>query len=990
MTNDLNLRLLGGLRLERDHIPLTGFVSNKPPALLAYLAVTLRPHSRDTLATLFWGDLPDADARNNLRQALTNLRRFVEPHLIITRDTIEFNVDAPYFLDVSAFECFVKHPIDLPPDQVFQRLQAAVELYQGEFLEGVFVRDAPEFEEWALTQRTHLRDLALQAFHTLTELCLARGEYAHVIDYATRLLALDPWREEAHRQLMLAHVRSGQPSAALAQYETCRRVMLKEFNTEPSSATTTLYERIRAAMASPGSNLSRHLPPDILIGREREMDDIQHRLRDPACRLLTLTGLGGSGKTRLALEAAKRLANSFLNGAFFVPLATVTSPEGLCAAIAEALSYSLPAGQPAPALLNYLRSKELLLVLDNFEQLTDDDDCVRLIADIVKQAPEVTVMVTSRERLNLQHEWLYDVIGLSQPEAVALFTHAAQRVSADVAGDDDGAITRVCRSVSGLPLGIELAAAWTRAMSCAEIAARLEYSATSLSSPLRDVPERHRSLHAVIDHSWQLLTSPEQSALAAMSIFRGGFTREAAQVVTGASTPVLLGLVNQSLVQRLPSGRFDLHDLVRQFSTEKLTDIEAGRDHARRDRHCAYYADFLAAREVALRGARQASTVIEINAEIDNVRLMWQHAVTQYDSAVIGRALTGVFWIFDAHGRQRQGVDLLAAAAKCLKDDPTQVALYSRVLTRQASFLTMLGEFKPAEELCHQAEALSSSSGDVSNVAFAVRFLGYFAMIGGDLPAAENWMTRSLELFRSTGETAGMCDALNSLALVLNNLGEYDQARTYLLDAVELAEAAHDEISRSVSLSNLGSHAYYIRQFEAARRYFQASYDIDAAVADRRRMAINLHNLACVACDLQDWPRALVIQQDALALFTDMAHAEGVMHCRHNLARIRLGLDDLAEARRHLLEAFQIGTQIGALRDSLEICVTGAELLRREGQLDRAAMVIGRILRHSAATAAVKDDARTALAKLDADCVALADVQPENAPVVEIVTVITG
>ncbi|HZY40459.1 MAG TPA: tetratricopeptide repeat protein, partial [Anaerolineae bacterium] len=443
--------------------------------------------------------------------------------------------------------------------------------------------------------------------------------------------------------------------------------------------------------------------------------------------------------------------------------------------------------------------------------------------------------------------------------------------------------------------------------------------------------------------------------------------------------------VNQSLVQRLPSGRFDLHELVRQFAAGQLTEIDAVCD-----RHCAYYADFLAAREAALRGARQASMVIEINAEIDNVRLMWQHAVAHHNITVLARALTGVFWIFDAHGRQRQGVDLLAAAAACLQDDPTQVALYSRLLTRQASFHTMLGEFKPAEELCHQAEARSSSIGDVSNVAFAVRFLGYFAMIGGDLPAAKNLMSRCLELYRSTGDTPGICDALNSLALVLNNVGEYNQARTSLLEATELAAATHDEMSRSVSLSNLGSHAYYIGQFEAARDYFQASYDIDAAVADRRRMAINLHNLACVACDLQDWPQALEIQQDALALFTDMAHAEGMMHCRQNLARIKLGLNDLSEARRHLKEAFQIGLQIGAVRDSLEICVIGAELLRREGHLDRAAQVVGRVLHHSAATVAVKDDARTVLGKLNADCVVIANAQPENVTMIDVVAMIVG
>ncbi|MBP7688120.1 MAG: tetratricopeptide repeat protein [Thermoflexales bacterium] len=976
MIGELQLRLLGGLRLDRDGAPLTGFISNKAPALLAYLAVTRRAHSRDALATLFWGDLPDADAKNNLRQALTNLRRFVEANLIITRDTIEFNAETPYFLDVSAFERLLKHPIGLPPDQVLHRLQAAVELYRGEFLEGVFVRDAPEFEEWALAQRTHWRDLALHAFHTLTDMSLARGEYAPVIDYAARLLALDPWREEAHRQLMLAHVRSGQPSAALAQYEVCRRVMQQEFNAEPSAATTTLYERIRAALISPGSNLSRHLPPANLIGRERELDEIQQRLRDPACRLLTLTGLGGSGKTRLALDAAQRLARSFLNGAYFVPLATVNSLDALGAACAEALSYVLPAGQAAPAVLNYLRPKELLLVLDNFEHLIDRDECVRFIADIVKHAPEVKVIVTSRERLNLQHEWLYDVNGLSPAEALALFTQGAQRVAAAITADDAAAIARVCRSVHGLPLGIELAAAWTRAMSCAEIAAELERSATQLASPLRDAPERHRSLQAVFDHSWQLLSPAEQRALAAMSIFRGGFTREAAQAVAGTSASMLLGLVNQSLVQRSQAGRFDLHDLVRQFAAEKVTEIAA-----LRDRHGAYYADFLAARRSALRSTRQATVITEIKAEIDNARLMWRYALERSDADIFARALIGFFWIFDSQGRSAEAAELLSAAAACVAQDPARVALHGQLLARQVTFLTLLSDFERAEAACRQTVALSQTVDDIASQAFVTRYLGYFAMVRGDLPGAQALMTRCLDLYRTLDDGLGLCDALISLALVLNNLGQYEAARQHLLEAVERAAAVNDEIGQSVALSNLGSTAYYAGQFKVARGYFQASYDLDAAHGDRRRMAVNLHNLACVACDLREWSTALQIQQDALARFAEVAQQEGLMHCRQNLARIQLGLNDLAEARRHLAEALQIAQHIGAVRDSLEISVIGAELLRREGRPDRAAHVIGRVLQHSAATAAVKADARTVLTRLEAE---VADSAQTPAPLSDV------
>lgn len=969
----LQLITLGGLQVELNGRPLSGFVSTKVQALLIYLALTVRPQPREKLIGLLWADMPDADAKTNLRQALSNLRKLVPDHVSIERDTAAFKPDSTRLLDVHCFEDHLKA----------DRLEAAIEVYHGDFLDGFAVRDAPEFEEWVLAQREHWRELALQALHTLTQRALQAGRYADGIEAARRMLAIDAWREEAHRLLMLLLARSGQFSAALAQYATCRRVMQAEFKTEPAAETMRLYERIRAAMTRVRGNLADHTPPAALIGRERELDEIQHRLREPACRLLTLLGLGGSGKTRLALAAAQALEPAFLYGVYFVPLTTAHSLPALCATIAEALGYALPASQAATALLNYLRSKELLLVLDNFEHLIEQADCVRLVADLVRQAPDLKVMVTSRERLNVQPEWLLDVPGLTTIEAATLFTQAALRTSTPLTADDHAAITRVCRSVYGLPLGIELAAAWTRSMSCTEIAAELERSATSLVSPLRDAPERHRSLQAVFEHSWQLLTAEGQLALAALSIFRGGFTREAAQAVAGASPAIWPGLINQSLVQRLPSGRFDLHELVRQFAADKVTAIDAIRD-----RHCDYYADFLAAREGALRDERQTRTAIEINAEIDNVRLMWRHAVAQGRSDIFARAMTGVFWMFDAHGRQREGVELLSTAAAALKHDATRTRLYSQLLTRQASFHTMLGEFKLAGELCREAEALSISSGDVANEAFAVRFLGYFAMVGGDLPTAQALMTRCLELFRRSGDTSGRCDALNSLALVLNNLGEYDRARACLLEAVELATATHDEMSRSVALSNLGSNAYYLRHFEAARDYFQASYDIDAAINDRRRMAINQHNLACVACDLQDWPQALDRQQAALALFTDMAHAEGAMHCRQNLARIQLGLNDLPEARRHLTEAFQIARQIGAVRDSFEAAVIGAELLRREGRFERAATVIGGVLNSSAATAAVKEDALAVLAKLDPASADSAAAQSGNASLADIAALI--
>ena len=453
--------------------------------------------------------------------------------------------------------------------------------------------------------------------------------------------------------------------------------------------------------------------------------------------------------------------------------------------------------------------------------------------------------------------------------------------------------------------------------------------------------------------------------------------------MAGASATVLLGLVNQSLVQRSPAGRFDLHELVRQYLAGKVIDLDA-----LADRHGAYYADFLATREAGLHSERQAAVFAEIRAEIDNVRGMWRWAIQCSNAAVFRKALIGFFWIYDAHGRPLEGADLLAEAAASLASDPEQDALRGRLLARRVSFLTMLGQFDRAEAVCHEAKVLSHAAGDLPSEAFLIRFLGYYQVVAGNLQASKVLMARCLEMYRQTDDIPGTCEALNSLAIVLNNLGDYDAARAYLLEAEALAATRQDAINRSVTLSNLGSNAYYQRQFERAGEYFRASYEIDATLHDRRRMTVNLHNVACVQCDLQQWEAALRTQQEALALFTNIAHSEGIMHSRQNLARIHLGLSDLPEARRQLLAALDIGGQIGGVRDTLEAAVIGAELLRRDGQPDRAARVIGCVLHHSAATAAVKEDAHVVLARLGAGYVDSAETQPENMPLAAIVALL--
>ena len=307
-----------------------------------------------------------------------------------------------------------------------------------------------------------------------------------------------------------------------------------------------------APPAGPDWNLPA--PATRLVGREAELAALAQLLDDPTCRLLSLVGPGGIGKTRLAIEAACDLWQRFADGVFFASLAGTSSSEFMVPAIAQAvaLNFAGPA-DPRVQLANYLRNKQVLLLLDNLEHLLEGVD---LLVEMLEETPGVKLLVTSRERLELQAEWVFEVQGLPVPaedeverlekySAVQLFlqrTRQAQ-VAFELSTEDRAHVARICRLVEGMPLAIELAAAWVPVLSCAEIADEIARSIDFLTTTMRDVPERQRSIRAVFDHSWHLLSEEEQQVLRPMSIFRGGFTRQAAEAVAGAGLPLLSALL---------------------------------------------------------------------------------------------------------------------------------------------------------------------------------------------------------------------------------------------------------------------------------------------------------------------------------------------------------------------------------------------------------------------------------------------------------------
>ncbi|MBN1963267.1 MAG: SARP family transcriptional regulator, partial [Anaerolineae bacterium] len=405
------------------------------------------------------------------------------------------------------------------------------------------------------------------------------------------------------------------------------------------------------------------------------MAEIADLLSDPACRLLTLVGPGGIGKTRLAIEAATPMLDDFAHSVYFVALQPISETANIVSAIASAIDCQFyEAAEPEQQLLNFLREKQMLLLLDNFEHLLAGTS---LVVSILETAPEVKVLVTSREVLRLQQEWVYDIRGMSFPEdvkttpletysAVHLFVERARRAQGHFKLEDNWAdVVRICQLIEGMPLGIELAAAWTRIMSCQQLAEELAVSLDILTSRQRGLEPRHASLRAVFAHSWKLLNEDEQLVLMKLSVFKGGFTAEAAAAIAGASLPLLAALVDKSLLRADEEGRYDLHEAVRQFAAELLA-ADTDAELETRERHCDYFAQLLHERVVAV----QLISWTEVLPEMDNVRVAWTHAAQQRKLSALQQAMPALSGIYLLQAWFEEGERMFQFAEDGLRDLP--------------------------------------------------------------------------------------------------------------------------------------------------------------------------------------------------------------------------------------------------------------------------------------------------------------------------------
>lgn len=1009
MASSLHLDWLGAPRIKLDERSVE-LETRKAAALLAYLSLAPEGARREALAAMLWPEHDNERALGNLRRVLWSLNRSLGPvWLAADHEQVRLQaqpglqVDVPRFRELAGAHTGAGHSAC---PACLSALEEAAGLYRGAFLEGLTLRDSPDFDEWQYFQGEELRSQLAVVLDRLQTLQAEAGRLEDALASARRWVALDRLHEPAERALISLYERAGQRSAALRQYDEFKHLLSAELGAAPQPETIALAETIRGgrqATGRPPAPVSETVsapvpvalprPSTAFIGRRSELAEIAGLLESPDVRLINLVGPGGVGKTRLALQAASLNGAHFNHGVCFVPLAPLNSARFIPQALAKALG--LPNSDQIDLfkqISTYLANKKMLLVMDNFEHLRDG---APLLNDLLQRAPGLKILVTSRERLNLEGEWGIEIFGLSFPwdekekdlegySAVQLFLSSARRVSSHftLADSDRPALVRICRRLEGMPLGIELAAAWVRALNCREIAEEIDRDLDFLTSPNRDAPEGHRSLRAVFERSWDLLKEDERVILSRMAVFRGGLTREAAFEVAGASPGMLAQLVDHSLLQRSPSGRFAIHELLRQYAAEKLAENPT-EEELTRQRYTRYYGAFVARLNDDLTGPRQRSSCETLLAEMDNVRSAWRNAVKDRDWQVLNEMGINLYWFYAIKMYVAEAQDAFQLAVNTLRpadgsigsltaeqrailcflmlayfsscnwghdyDQAFQVAnevyrlagtLDDRVMMALVDASTIPSRYleipvEAEQELFRDLEVLQASQNKWM-VSLCYRALSIYYSVYGQDEKARHYLQEQLALVRQRRNLFLMAEALRDLGGFCQTMGEYSEAAQNYGEAIQISRELDNRFGVSVALDQLGYVQRRLGKFDEAERLHKESLAFSLELNEAMGIAGSYDDLGMVYRATGQLQRARELYDEALRIRREVNNEYCIGITLQNLGELDIDEGDGASARLHLLEAQEIAERLMFI----ETIMRGKNLLARlallEGDLKAA------------------------------------------------------
>ena len=968
----LAITLFGPVHVRVHGLPLPSMRSRKVLWLLTLLILRHdRPVQREWLAGTLWPDMDQSQAFANFRPVLSDLRRALGDQgarlqspdrltLVLTLTDAE--------VDVIAFDAAIKRG-------KLSDLERAVALYQGPLLEDCT-------EEWVFQERALREQNCLMALLKLGETALAEGDHVTAVGHYQRAANLDPWSDTARRGWMEALAKGGDSNAALQVYRKYVEILRSDPSAVPDEATTALYQRLRnearqrasapkvvVREAAPAPVVSGYLPHALtdLVGREDERSEVAARLRKS--RLVTLTGLGGIGKTRLAIAVAAEVVPEYADGVWLVALEALPDGSLVIPQIAEALGLREAPGRTLlKSLIDHLHKKRLLLVLDNCEHLLDA--CAHVAAQLLRECVGVRILATSRAALGITGETAWGVPALAAPEpehlpqarstllrvlmsyeSVQLFVERAQAVQKSFAptGQNALAVAQICSQLEGIPLAIELAAARLKALTVEQIAQRLDNHLGLLTLGSRIAISRQQTLRAMLDWSYALLSEAERSALRRLSVFAGGCLLEAAEKVCagesveeGQVLNLLTSLVDNSLVifeERGPAaGRYRLLEMVRQYAAESLQ--ANGETDQVKTRHRDWFLELAESAERQLKAADQENWLRRLEREQDNLRAALIWSATEAQGAQAGLRLAGALYRFwNIRGDFNEG---RASLERALERDGAQEATVARAkaLNGAGDLAQRQGDFASARTLNEESLRIYQALGQNGGIAHALNSLGDTALYQSDFDAAGTLLERSLTLYRELGDKGGIAYALYSLGNVAYYQGDYEAARTRYEQSVTMRRELGDKRGIAYSLINLGTLASDQGDYGAARSLLEESLEICRELGDKGGIAHSLYNLGDVALRQSDYETARALLQESLDLYREERHAY-LIHALGALGHVERETGNYVQATHLYRESLRLRREIG---DVLLIACSledFAGLAGRQGQSVRAVQLLG-------------------------------------------------
>jgi predicted ATPase/DNA-binding XRE family transcriptional regulator len=739
-----------------------------------------------------------------------------------------------------------------------------------------------------------------------------------------------------------------------------------------------LKEAGQAFVSAPASP-SQHLPvpPTPLLGRAAELAALERLFKDPGCRLLTLTGMGGIGKTRLAIEFASCQRDMFPGGVYYAPLASINVAEEIIPAIAEALGFSFSGPQdPKEQLIGSLlgqMDQAMLLILDNFEHLlVPSARAVDIVSELLQRLQNLKILTTSRERLNLRGEWMYELHGLPVPpaeyvnrldeySAAVLFIQSARRVKNDFELEEEerAALVRICQLLEGIPLAIELAAAWAGMLSCTEIACEIESNIDFLQTTMRDIPERHRSLRASFDHSWRYLSEEEQSALSRLAVFRGGFDRLAAERVTGATLPLLAALVSKSLVRRGDEARYDLHEVIRQLALSHLEADSARQDKAR-DAHSEYYLEFATDREKVLRSATQQQAVRELINEMDNLRAAWIWAIRRGQFSLLGASVRSLAWFFEITGLVREGIQQFEPLLRSLRarsqNDEWQWVL-GHTLTHQGMLYFRKGLFDQAQARMEESIRILRALGQQHLMTDVLVYLGIISHLNGDMERSRTLMEEGFSCAQAAGGEWFLAYAIFNLGYLDSLAGKYEEGYRQMLEGMAIWRKLGDPHSISLGLNHLSPTLVELGRYAEAETGLQESLRLCNESGHRWGMGTAYRYLGLVKMAQGRLEEAKSLFRTSIDTFGDYFIGWDIAKSWVYLGEAIFLSGDFVEARRVYLESLRLSKEADASPLMLDALTGLAQLSLQAGEHEQAFQMSQFVLSQPAGTQETRDRA---------------------------------